>query len=206
VSIAARLYWRRLGLMVLANVLWLLLSLLVVTWPAATAGLYALMRRVVEEEVENAPHEATLRDFWDGFRQHGLRSALLTVLVLAGVIVIGVALLFYSRNAVEPLRWLIGPIGLVGLAWVAASLYVYPLLILLGSMSPFEIIRTAFLIAIGYPLSTLSLLIMSLVLFVASIVLAGPVLLVFFSAMAMLQTVALRQVLIEHGERHEEAT
>ena len=46
VSIAARLYWRRLGLMVLANVLWLLLSVLVVTWPAATAGLYALIRQV----------------------------------------------------------------------------------------------------------------------------------------------------------------
>jgi uncharacterized membrane protein YesL len=203
VFIAARLYWRRMGLMVLANLLWLALSLLIVTWPAATAGLFTLVRRVVEEEVENAPHEASLRDFWDGFRRHGLRSTLVTALELVGIVVLVVALLFYGRSEVEPFRWLVGPLGLIGLLWIASSLYVYPLLVLRAQLRPWEIIRAAGLIALGYPLSTLSLLLTSLVLLVAAVALAGPVLLVFFSAMALLQTVALRQVLLHHDERHE---
>ena len=54
--------------------------------------------------------------------------------------------------------------------------------------------------ALGYPLPSLSLLVTVLVLFIAAVALAGPVLFVFFSAIAMLQTVALRQILIQRGE------
>jgi hypothetical protein len=54
--------------------------------------------------------------------------------------------------------------------------------------------------ALGYPLSSLSLLVTVLVLLIAAVALAGPVLFVFFSAIAMLQTVALRQIVIQRGE------
>lgn len=200
VSTAARLFWRRLGMLVLANVLWVALSLPVVTWPAATAGLFTLVRRLVAEELDGAPRDARIGDFWDGFRAHWRRSSLLTFIDLAGVVVIGVALAFYGRSAAEPLRWLIGPIGLAGLVWFGAQLYVYPLMLQRSSVRPWEIMREALLLAIGYPLSTLSLLVTSLVLAVAAVVLAGPVIFVFFSAMAMLQTVTLRQVLMHRGE------
>ena len=40
VSTASRLFWRHLGMLVMANILWLLLSVPIVTWPAATAGLF----------------------------------------------------------------------------------------------------------------------------------------------------------------------
>jgi uncharacterized membrane protein YesL len=205
VAIAARLFWRRMGMMVAANLLWLALSLPIVTWPAATAGLFALMRQVVREELGEATHDAHFGDFWEGFRQHGRRSSLLTVIDLAAMITIAVALLFYIRSPAEPLRWLTGPIALVGLVWLAAQLYVYPLLIQRTGSSALEILREALLMAIGYPLSSLSLLLTSLVLAVAAAVLLGPVLFVFFAAMAMLQTVALRQALVQRGESREVA-
>ena len=56
------------------------------------------------------------------------------------------------------------------------------------------------LMAVGYPLSSLSLLVTVLVLLIAAVALAGPVLFVFFAAIAMLQTVMLRQVLLQRGE------
>ncbi len=84
VSTASRLFWRHLGMLVVANILWLLLSLLIVTWPAATAGLFYLVRRVVQEELDAPPQEARLGDFWDGFRQYWLRSSVLSVIDLAG--------------------------------------------------------------------------------------------------------------------------
>ncbi|MBA3450158.1 MAG: YesL family protein [Chloroflexia bacterium] len=200
VAIAGRLLWRRLGLLVLANVLWLLLSLPIVTWPAATAGLFTLARRVVAEELDDAPWNSRISDFWDGFRTHWRRSSLLTVIDLAGLGVIAVALVFYGRSAAEPIRWLAGPIALIGLVWLAAQLYVFPLLLERTANRPWEIMREALLMTLGYPLSSLSLLLTSLIIAVPAIVLAGPVLFVLFSAMAMVQTVALRQHLIQRGE------
>jgi len=200
VSTASRLFWRHLGMLVVANILWLLLSLPIVTWPAATAGLFYLVRRVVQEELD-APHqEARLADFWVGFRQYWLRSSVLSIIDLAGTVMIGVALVFYGGSTREPLRWLVGPIGLIGLAWITAQLYVYPLLLERTGSRPLEIMREALLIALGYPLSSLSLLVTVLVLTIAAVALAGPVLFVFFSAIAMIQTVMLRQVLLQRGE------
>jgi uncharacterized membrane protein YesL len=200
VSTASRLFWRHLGMLVVANILWLLLSLLIVTWPAATGGLFYLVRRVVEEELEASPREARLSDFWDGFRRHGLRSSALAAIDLAGIGVIAVALVFYGGSAMEPLRWLVGPIGLVGLVWITAQLYVYPLLMQRTGSRPWEIMREALLMALGFPLSSLSLLVTVLVLLIAAVALAGPVLFVFFSAIAMLQTVMLWQVLLQRNE------
>jgi uncharacterized membrane protein YesL len=200
VATASRLFWRHLGMLVVANILWLLLSLLIVTWPAATAGLFSLVRRVVQEELGSSPQEARLGDFWHGFRQHWLRSSLLTVIDLAGLGLIAVALVFYGGSTAEPLRWLVGPIGLIGLVWVTAQLYVYPLLLERLTSRPWEVMREALLMAIGYPLSSLSLLVTVIVLTIAAVALAGPVLFVFFSAIAMLQTVMVRQVLLHRGE------
>lgn len=200
VSTAAKVFWRRMGIMVAANLLWLLLSLPVVTWPAATAGLFSLVSRVVQEELGEASRDASIRDFWAGFRQHGLRSTLLSLLDLAGLMAIVVALAFYLQSPAEPLRWLSGPIAMIGLIWLMAQIYLFPLLIQRASSNPLEVLREALLTAIQYPLASLSLLLTSLVVAVPAVILAGPVLLVLFSAMATLQVVALRQLLAPHGE------
>ena len=89
---------------------------------------------------------------------------------------------------------------MIGLAWITAQLYVYPLLLERAGSRPWEIMREALLMALGYPLSSLSLLVTVLVLTIAAVALAGPVLFVFFSAIAMVQTVMLRQILLQRGE------
>jgi uncharacterized membrane protein YesL len=197
--LALRLFWRRIGLLLAANLLWLGLSLLVVTWPAATAGLFYLARRVVEEELTAAPRPAAIGDFWAGFRSYWLRSSLLAIGNLLCLAAIVVALRFYGESA-APLSWLAGPITLVGLAWAGAQLYLYPLLIQRAERQPWAIAREAFLIAISYPLNTFSLLLTALALAIAATILAGPILLVFFSFLAVLQTIALRHVLAQRGE------
>jgi uncharacterized membrane protein YesL len=178
----------------------LLVSVPIVTWPAATAGLYFLVRRVVEEELDHVPHETRIGDFWTGFREYGMRSSLLASISVAGLIAIAVALIFYSRSPVEPLRWLVGPIVLIGLVWIAAHLYAYPLLLQRPEIQPLAVMREALLTAIGEPLLTIPLLLTSLILAAAAAILLGPVLFVFFSAMALLQTVILRNLLIAHAE------
>lgn len=198
--LALRLFWRRIGLLLTANLLWLGLSLLVVTWPAATAGLFYLARRVIEEELSADPQPAAIGDFWAGFRSYWLRSSILAIGDLLCLIVIMVALRFYGESAVAPLSWLVGPITLVGLAWAGAQLYLYPLLIERAEWQPWAIVRETFLMAISYPLNTFSLLLTALVLAIAAMILAGPILLVFFSFLAILQTIALRYILAQRGE------
>jgi uncharacterized membrane protein YesL len=195
-----RLLWRRLGILLLANVLWIALCLPIVTWPAATAGLFYLIGRVVREELDFEPRYARLGDFWQGFRQYGWRASLLALLDLLVLLVIGAALRFYAQSPTEWLRWLVGPIALIGLAWMGAQLYLFPLLIQRPERPILAVAREAFLIAISYSLYTLSLLLTAAVIAVAAIGLAGPVLLVFFSMLALFETVALRLVLIARGE------
>jgi len=195
-----RLVWRRLGLLLSANVLWLALALPIVTWPAATAGLFYLVGRVVREELDFEPRYARLGDFWEGFRSHGWRGSLLALIDLLALLLIVVALRFYGQSSTDWLRWLIGPIALIGLAWAVAQLYLYPLLIQRPERPAWEVAREAFLIAISYSIFSLSLLLTAIVLAVAAAVLAGPVLLIFFSLLATFETIALRFVLIHRGE------
>jgi uncharacterized membrane protein YesL len=198
--LALRLFWRRIGLLLTANLLWLGMSLLVVTWPAATAGLFYLARRVIEEELSADPQPAVIGDFWIGFRSYWLRSSILMIGDLLCLVAIVVALRFYGESAVAPFSWLVGPLTLAVLAWAGAQLYLYPLLIERAERRLPEIAREAFLIAISYPLNNLSLLLTTLALSVGATVLAGPILLVFFVFMAILQTMALRYILVQRGE------
>src|SRR3954471_23890835 len=95
--LALKLFWRRLGLLLAANVIWLGLSLLIVPWPAATAGLFYLIRCIVAEELDaDPPNTPTIRDFWAGMRQHWLRGSIAAVGDLFALMLIVVALVFYA--------------------------------------------------------------------------------------------------------------
>lgn len=199
-SISARLLFRRMGILLVGNIFWLLLSLPLVTWPAATGALFYLAYRVVQEERAGDPHFARVGDFWEGFRRYWRQSTALVVLDLAAAFVLGTALWFYGGGKIEALGWLVGPIAVIGLAWLAAQLYLFPLLIVAPNESLFTLARTALLTAISYPLYTLTLLLLLLLLTAISIVLAGPVLLLLFAMLALTQTMALRLVRIHRGE------
>jgi uncharacterized membrane protein YesL len=199
-SSAFLLFWRRIGTLLIANLLWLGLSLLVVTWPAATVGLFYLVRRIIEEEHMANPQPAAISDFWIGFRTTWRASTIFGFGDLLCWIVIVVSLIFYGSNTFTPLNWLVGPITLVGIAWGGAQLYLFPLLIHRPERKLWEIAREAFLMAISYPLNTFSLLLTIGVLGIAATILAGPILLVFFSFLAMLQTMAMRFILAQRGE------
>lgn len=198
--LSLRLLYRRLGILFAGNVLWLLLSLPLVTWPAATGALFYLAHRVVLEERALDPDYARIGDFWVGFRLYGWRSTVLALLDVAVLFVLGVGFWFYNGSSVEPLRWLVGPISLIGLAWLGAQLYLFPLLIVAPEASPLVLARRALFTAIGNPLTSILLLVWLLMVVVVCVVLAGPVLLVLFALLAVTQTIALRFVRIQRGE------
>jgi uncharacterized membrane protein YesL len=198
--LALKIFWRRMGLLLVANVLWVAMTLLVVTWPAATAGLFYLVRRVADEELLADPHSATIADFWRGFREQWRRSTLLSVGNLAVLGVLLVSLRFYGEGTIEALSWLVGPISLCLVVWAGTQLFLYPLLLHRIEQSPVAIAREAFLMTISYPLTTALTLLTVLILLAAAVILAGPILFIFFSLIAVLQTVGLRAILAQRGE------
>ncbi len=199
-STTLRLFYRRLGIFLAGNLLWILASLPIITLPAATGGLFYLAHRVVLEEREHHPVAARPADFWVGFRQFGPRSTALALLDAGVIAVMALAIRFYWLSPVEPLRWLVGPTALLLLGWWLIQLYLFPALIVFPEKGLFQIAREAFLWLLRYPMYTALLSTWLVILIVICVALAGPVLLILFSLVALVQTMALRFARVASGD------
>ena len=197
IHFSLRIFYRRLGIFLLANVLWLVVSIPVITIPAATGALFYLVQRVVLEETEQAPQYARISDFWVGLRRYWLRSTWLGILNFAVLAVLVITLQFYLTRPQELLRWLAGPVMMLLLVWLGIQLFLYPLFIDSPEKPILHLARKALFLVLGYPLFCLGLVLVLLLLTAVSVALAGPVLLLLFSLVAIMQTVALRIVQIE---------
>jgi uncharacterized membrane protein YesL len=187
-----RLTFQKIGLLLTLNILWWLFTLLIVTWPPATAGLYYVARRLANPDESE---QTTWRDFFVGFKLYWLKSWQLTAvnLVIGGVILFGFR--FYLGLEDSLLGWVAAPIFYILLVWLGLQLYLFPLLIEQTDKLVRLIFRNAFVLLLGHVgLSVwLSLLLLSIIL-VAS-VLTGPVLLILISFLAIAQTLALQSIL-----------
>jgi len=200
VTISARLFYRRLGICLAANLLWIITSLPIITMPAAAGGLFYLMSRVIADEHDLDPDEATIRDFWVGFRSYWGKFSLLGFLDLAAFLLLSFTAYFYWQSTVELLNWLVGPLAILLLTFLGMQLYLFPLRLAYPTESVRSIFRRAFLLVLARPIDSMLLVTWLLILMVVCFALGGPVLLLLFSAMALVQTFALRVIRIEHGE------
>ena len=198
--LALRLLYRRIGILLAGNILWIVVSLPLVTLPAATGGLFYLVYRIVLEERDLDPQPAQIGDFWVGFRSYWKRSTWLVLLDLAAFILLAVTLRFYLGSPAEPLRWLAGPVILILVVWLGMQLYLFPSVIAYPEPTIRSIVQNAFMLVLSYPLYTLLLTIWLILLMAICIVLAGPVLLLLFALLALTQTIALRFIRIEREE------
>lgn len=198
--IALRLFYRRLGIFLVANIFWILASLPLLTLPAATGALFYMAHRVVLEERQRDPHYARPGDFWAGFRRYAWRSTGLFLLQLLTLAVILISLRFYGQSPLPWMRWLLGPVILFLIAWFCVQLYAFPLLILYPDRGAVAALRRAFRYFLVYPLYSLLLVVWMLILTVICVLLAGPVFLVLFSLLALIPTMALRVLRVIEGD------
>lgn len=200
VTISARLFYRRLGIFLVANLLWIVTSLPLVTMPAAAGGLFYLVSRVIADERDLEENEATIQDFWVGFRRHWAKFSLLGFLDLAVFALLAYTAVFYWQTTVEPLSWLAGPLIVIGLTFIIMQLYLFPLRLAYPTESVRAIFWRAFLLVLQRPMDSVLLVIWLLILTTVCLALGGPVLLLLFSAIALVQTFALRVIRIDRGE------
>lgn len=181
-----------------ANVLWFLLTLPIITAPAAWAGLVNLSRQAYLNQ------NVSLADFWSGFRIN-LRRGMVMALLNIFIIVINLFNLGTYQNLNDPLTVLLrGTWWLILVLWLAVQFYMWPLLYELKQPSLVGALRNALVMIMLNPLFTLVILIattlliaLSMLLFPAWILLTGSALAIVStgSVLDRLTAAGLRQVL-----------
>lgn len=189
---SARLTFRRIGLLMVANILWWLLSLPLITWPPATAGLYYVARRLTRLEESE---QTTWRHFFEGLRIYGFRSWQLMAADAAMGAVLVAAFLFYFGQSHLALRLLSLPIFYFMALWGGMQLYLFPLLIEQEDKRIPLVFRNAFVLALGNSSFTFLLGLLLTAITIIAVTLAGPVLFVLISFLAVTQTLALQKLL-----------
>lgn len=112
---------------VLANLLWAVLSIPLITLPAATAGLFNIMSLWVRGKSPNL-----FMDFLDGMRRCWRTSTLVALLdvLIGGLLVLNFSI-FPVMDMHNPLAFLSRSVSLfVGLTLALVNLYAWPLLVL----------------------------------------------------------------------------
>lgn len=199
-QLSIKIFYRRIGIFLVANVLWLLVSLPIVTIPAATAALFHLTQRVIAEERDLDLVFATSQHFWEGLRLHWQRATGLGFLTFTAQLLLFFTLRFYWTSPVEPLLWLIGPVLVISLVFLGMQLYLFPLLLAYPNESVWQLFRRAFFLTLSYPLDTLLLLVWLTMLIIGCFALAGPVLFILFALLALIRSMTLRIIRIQRGE------
>ena len=164
-----------------ANLLWIALTVLIVTAPAAWTGLSILAHR------SHTRRQVTLDDFWEAFKQH-FRAATLNGFITLIIVVVNVTnLLSYSPvdmiGNVIVLLWFVAL-----LLWMLIQLYLWAIYEELKKPSLWLAYRNAFVMVFRNPLFSVSVLFLSIFVLLLSIALPPLLILLTGSMLAILGT------------------
>lgn len=167
-----------------ANVLWALLTLPLVTAPAAWAGLVKVSYTALSQPT------AEISLFWEGFRQNFRRGLVMFVLNVIIIVVNVSNLTAYSQQtgvevAFARMVWI-----LALAVWFALQLYLWPLLYEMKEPKLLGAMRNALVMIYLNPLFTLSVLLCALVIAFLSTVFMAAWVLISGSALAAIGTSA----------------
>lgn len=182
---------------VLANILWAILSIPLVTLPAATAGLFAFM-----SERARGRQPDFFRTFFGAMRRFWLKAGILTIIdLLVGGLVVLNAVIFPQMNiAADPVAFLAHSVTLfVAFALLSINLYAWSLMVLLEDLSFRQIIESSVSLVFAHRLWSLGLLVASALPILISLLLPqGIFVLATASATALIVSMGTWRVIRQH--------
>jgi uncharacterized membrane protein YesL len=199
-----RFFWNsydHMGLLVLANLLWLALCLPIVTAPASTAALLHLGRRIARQE------EVTLHDFLAGFRLHFVPALKAGVFDATIGFLLWVNFDFYAHLGGHAA--LVGALLAALMIWIAGFLvfmhaHVFPL-IAEGERSLRAVLRKAALLTLDNPAFTFGITLQTLSVAVLCILTGVGLFLALGSLTAVLLATGQRELLKRYFPESPEA-
>lgn len=155
------------GAFILANILWSILSVFIITMPAATAGLFAVM----SERVRGKPSDV-FRQFFGAVSRLWLKATLLMgINVLVGGLIALNLSIFPRMDMSDPFAFVARSVTIaVAVATLLVNLYAWSLLVVLD-VPLRSILGAAFKLAFAYPLWSVGVLIAAAVPIMISLVL-----------------------------------
>ncbi len=160
-----------------ANILWFVLSLPIVTAPAAWSGLVSLSR-----QAQSQP-QVSLGDFWEGFRANLGRSVVISLVTLVILYVNMINIMAFQAESALFTGFLRVLWFSSILLWLSIQLYLWPLLGEMETPTLLGGLRNAVVMVLQNPLFTLgvwvgilALVVLSMIFFPAWFLLTGSVL------------------------------
>lgn len=199
-----RFYWQSIKhlnyrgyIYIWGNLLWVTLTVLIVTAPAAWAGLCVLAHRSYTRQ------QVTLDDFWEGFKQH-FWIATLNGLITLAIFVVNISNLIsytpvdFVGNAISLFWWL------ALLLWSGIQLYLWVIYEELKEKSLWASYRNAFVMVLRNPIFTLAVLMATILVLLLSIALPPLLIMLTGSMLAILGAGATLDCLREAGLHNPE--
>ncbi len=181
--------FRDLPVWIQINLWGLLLSVPLLSIPAARAAIYFAVEQQITDRIDGAftPRQA----FFAGFRRHFLRSTLAATLnLLIGALIV-FSLFFWVNSPVAVLNYLAAVSIYFLLFWLVCQPFVFPILLAVPEQSPIGVLRLTVRLVVSTPLYALLTALLVFGINLIGIVLLGPVLLVLGTFVALLTTQAL---------------
>ncbi|MBC7813085.1 MAG: DUF624 domain-containing protein [Burkholderiales bacterium] len=160
--------------LILANLLWAVLSIPLVTLPAATAGLFATVAPLAR-----GGHAEVFRDFFGGMRLYWKKATVIGLIdVLIGAWIAFNVLIFQRMDIAQPLTLLSQSTTLfVALAALMVNLYLWPLLVTFDQPLR-SLLANALRLTFAHPAWSIGMLAVALVLIFLSLFLPSAFLVV----------------------------
>jgi uncharacterized membrane protein YesL len=194
-----RALWKtydHIGLLVLANLLWIVLSLPLVTAPAATAGLFHLARELPGDG------KPGVHLFFAGFRRHFWPAFKVGVADLAAALVLWVNIDFYSHlrgGGALPGMLLAALMIWLSLLFALMHVHIFPMLVV-GERSLRQLLRKSLLLTLDNLLFTIGLGAQTLALTVLCVITGAGLVFLGGSLPAVLLTSGRRALLTKYSD------
>ncbi len=188
-GISLKTSFRRIVFFLRVCVWWLTFSLLIVTIPAALAGLYYAVREGLRDPFEMTvkPRDAFLR----GVGLHARRSYILALINLAILVVIVFGFVFWFLQE-EPLLRYVAVIAIsFFLFWWLCQPFLLPVLVEQPELSPWGVARRAMQLVVLSPFYAFAIALANTVIMIFGVLLLGPSLLYVPSLLALISIQAL---------------
>ena len=194
-----RFFWMtydHVGLMLVANLTWLVLSLGIVTAPAATAGLASLAARIAAGE------KVSIRDLLRGFREHFVPALKIGLFDLAVVVALWVNVDFYSHlsgRAAIPGFLFAGLLIWGAVFWLLLHVHIYPLMVA-GERSFRHLLRTSALLTLDNLAFTIGLALQSFMLLMLCILTGVGIIALLSALLSLLHATGRRELLRKYHD------
>lgn len=168
-----------------------------ITLGGATAAVHYMMNRVITGD------EATLRDFWAGFKLFFVRGTILIVLAVLGFTIL-IFNIWFSGNYPSTVFLILAGFWIWGIIyWGSVQQFVFPFLTR-QDIGFFLALKRAALLTLDNPLASGILLLLSILVVVLSALLAAPLLIFTASFLALLQNYFYNEMMIKYDTTDEE--